>query len=178
MLTYIFQGVKENFFLLYREALHTGAYMSQICQSCFARVPHDFDKLKLFLYKQLMDGVCDLRLNTAECCFDGGDCGCPTCPADSARSRFMADTVCDAELNSAECCYDGGDCTKEDARQLCPQCPMWLLQDLISEPNKCHEHLNNPKCCYSGGNCHNSSIGNVQILLLLMSILATRWHSF
>ena len=29
--------------------------------------------------KELANGVCRLEYDTAECCFDGGDCGCKTC---------------------------------------------------------------------------------------------------
>ena len=101
-----------------------------------------------------------MTLNTAECCWDGGDCWCPLCQeTEGERAIYLGDEICDEELNNKACCYDGNDCLAQQKSEqaLCPQCPMYLLKDLIKEPDKCHEHLNNPLCCYSLGNCRNSS---------------------
>ena len=50
------------------------------CRLCLSRVPNSFNLMKFIMArKELANGVCRLEFDTAECCFDGGDCGCKTC---------------------------------------------------------------------------------------------------
>ena len=56
------------------------------------------------------NGQCESVLLHSACCYDGGDCGCPSClePSDALR---VGDGQCDADLSRAtDCCMDGGDC--------------------------------------------------------------------
>jgi hypothetical protein len=84
---------------------------------------HDFDlAYKCKFAKYVGDGICNDKLNTVSCNFDGNDCcsnssnyeHCDkcTCHVETCNYDDMAfgDSYCDDEINTEICDYDNGDC--------------------------------------------------------------------
>ena len=144
-------------------------YLQNNCKSCLTFLPlqlqhmfntqktsHRFSQMNVwgpmenFLPMFFVNGMCDASLAFAECCFDGGECGCPTC-TNSRFSYKVNDGICDPVLNTAQCCFDGGDC--DVVSRECMQCPPTFMKILQANPGQCVPALNLPLCCYSLGNC-------------------------
>ncbi len=116
----------------------------------------------------IANGQCDNFLLHMSCCYDGGDCGCPTC---SGNVNDVGNGRCDRQLESEECCYDGGDCRCLEVtlafdeccpesgsgwcfppNTICPTCSLSLMDNLNN--GQCDESLrNDPTCCLDGQDC-------------------------
>ena len=104
--------------------------------------------------------------NTAQCGFDGGDCGdvslakieeflvkYPNCQVDAEHFSWIGDGTCCrncGDMNNAECGWDGGDCLDFNGRY--PDChvdlPHW-----IGDGSCDGGQYNTPECGYDGGDC-------------------------
>ena len=60
-----------------------GAYHTSLfrlaCPLCGSKLSAEFDVWKRHAFEGIGNGVCDLEFAFGECCYDGGDCACPTC---------------------------------------------------------------------------------------------------
>ncbi len=98
------------------------------------------------IQEMYQNGICDARLNTPQCHYDGGDCtefngAYPNCTA--PQPSWLNDKMCDGPLyNTTECGYDGGDCL-----------------DIIDYGcsgggnGYCETIFNTEECDYDGGDC-------------------------
>ncbi len=131
---------------------------SRLCPSCGQK---DSDTL-------IFNGQCDGFLLHISCCFDGGDCGCPTCPIEQMN---IGDGRCDQQLHTAECCHDGGDChclqVIFNSDECCPEsnsewcfppssiCPTCSLDlaDLLFNGHCDIDIDSDPECCFDAWDC-------------------------
>ena len=98
-------------------------------------------------FTSIENGVCDDRLNHAECNFDGGDCcgygknsECyhkDICTAGGFHP-LVRDGLCNKETNNEQCNFDGGDCCTNP--------------NLVAN-GFCNDETNNAACNYDGGDC-------------------------
>ena len=117
------------------------------------------------------NGVCDLEMNHARCCFDGVDCqGFGDCPVEGGRQpknlsiqfcfviyylamTLYGDGFCDEFLNIEGCDYDGGDCSLSRVCNRKCRLKFQNSYDYGILNGICQEELMVELCCYDGGDC-------------------------
>ena len=107
-----------------------------------------------YFYYKLGNGWCDLKYNTANCEWDGGDClefnkKYPNCKI--RDPQWLGNGVCSENENNAECGWGGGDCLELNQRYPnCKNCELSMVSD-----GTCWglQECNTAECEWEGGDC-------------------------